>query len=177
MSSRWQQIKAEWNIWRVGALPGLGVIAIVIAARLAGWLQGVEWLALDTGLRLRPAEPTDDRIVMVTFTERDFQQLGTVPSQISDRDIGQLLKQLQSYQPAVIGLDIFRDQPHEPGHAELETLFRSTKTLIGINQTYPTVAMQRCHRRLPFLQTKLALPISNWMMMATCAAVYSPLTH
>ena len=137
MSNKWQQIRTEWSIWRVGALPGLGVIAIVIAARLAGWLQGVEWLALDTCLRLRPPEPTDDRIVLVTFTERDFQQLGTVPSQISDRDMAQLLNQLQSYEPAVIGLDIFRDKPHEPGHAELESLFRSTKTIIGIDQALP----------------------------------------
>ncbi len=130
----WRQIKAEWEIWRVGALPGLGVIAIVIAARLAGWLQGAELSFLDTYLRSRPPEAMDDLVVMVSFTERDLQQLGTVPSQISDRDIAKLLKQLQSYEPVVIGLDIFRDRPHEPGHAELETLFRSTKTIIGIDQ-------------------------------------------
>ncbi len=89
MNSRlWQHIKQEWDFWRVGAVPGLAVIAIVMAMRLAGWLQGLEWFALDTFLRLRPSEPRDNRIVLVTFNEQDLQQLGTVPSQISDHDLG-----------------------------------------------------------------------------------------
>lgn len=49
----WKRIKEEIAIWRVGAVPGIAVIGLVIIARLTGSLQSLEWLALDSFLRLR----------------------------------------------------------------------------------------------------------------------------
>ena len=133
--SVWSRLKDESAIWRIGALPGAMIIGLVVAARLAGALQWLEWRALDQGLRLRPAEAIDERILIVGINEADIRQLGTYP--IPDRAIAGLLKKLQTHQPAVIGLDIFRDLPVEPGHDALVQAFRSSKNVIAINKVLP----------------------------------------
>ncbi len=116
-------------------LPDAIVIAIVMLIRVSGGLQFPELSALDTLLRLRPAEPADDRIVIVGITEADIQQAKTYP--LPDQTIANLIAQLNTYQPAVIGLDIFRDLPVEPGHGALVKTFQTTPNLIVVNKALP----------------------------------------
>ncbi len=130
-----QNLKTESKIWRRSALPGLLVIAGVILARLTGGLQFLELVALDQLLRSRPSEPTDERIVIVGITEADIQRAKTYP--IPDGVIAQLINQLQTYQPAVIGLDIVRDIPVEPGHAALASIFDRQTNVIGAEIALP----------------------------------------
>lgn len=116
-------------------LPEMIAIAAIVLARFSGTLQFLEWSALDAGLRLRPSEPMDERIVIIGIQEEDIRKMGTYP--IPDRALAQLLTTLQSYQPAVIGLDIFRDLPVEPGHVELTKVFQSNPNLIGVEKVLP----------------------------------------
>ncbi|MEG4860662.1 CHASE2 domain-containing protein [Microcoleus sp. K1-B1] len=132
---QWQAVKAGVTTWGRGALPGLMVIVAVMMARLSGALQFWELVAFDRFLRLRPPEPMDERIVIVGITEEDIQRARTYP--IPDRDIADLLKRLQAYQPIAIGLDIVRDIPVEPGNAELASVFRSSKNVIGVEIALP----------------------------------------
>ncbi|MEG4214510.1 CHASE2 domain-containing protein [Microcoleus sp. Pol14C6] len=132
---RWQAVKAGVTTWGRGALPGVMVIVAVMMARLSGALQFWELVAFDQFLRLRPPEPMDERIVIVGITEEDIQRARTYP--IPDRDIADLLKRLQTYRPIAIGLDIVRDIPVEPGHAELTSVFRSSKNAIGVEIALP----------------------------------------
>ncbi|MEG3906613.1 CHASE2 domain-containing protein [Microcoleus sp. w2-18bC1] len=132
---RWQAVKAGVTTWGRGALPGVMVIVAVMMARLSGALQFWELVAFDRFLRLRPAEPMDERIVIVGITEEDIQRARTYP--IPDRDIAHLLKRLQAYQPIAIGLDLVRDIPVEPGNAELASVFRSSKNTIGVEIALP----------------------------------------
>jgi CHASE2 domain-containing sensor protein/two-component sensor histidine kinase len=111
------------------------VIVAVMIARLTGALQFLELVTFDRFLRLRPAEPMDERIVIVSITEEDIQRARTYP--IPDREIADLLKRLQAYQPTAIGLDIVRDIPVEPGNAELTSVFRSSKNTIGVEIALP----------------------------------------
>jgi len=107
----------EWH----PILPGLLVLSILVGARLLGLLQGLEWKMLDTLLRWRPAEATDERVLIVGINEEDIQRLGTYP--VPDGVLADTLKALNTHQPRAIGIDIFRDHPVEPGHAALmETL-------------------------------------------------------
>lgn len=131
----WGKIKAEFEIWRLGAWPGFVVIGVVLIARLSGSLQFLELVAFDNFLRLRPPEPPDQRIVIVGINEDDIRSVGTYP--IPDREIAVLLKTLQKYKPAVIGFDIFRDLPVEPGYAERVAAFRDIKNLIAIEKVLP----------------------------------------
>lgn len=133
--SFWQQFKQELAIWRIGALPGLAAILLVAIARATGSLQFLEWSALDTFLRLRPAEPMDERIAIVGIDETDIERIARYP--IPDGEIAELLKKLQVYQPAVIGLDVARELPVEPGHQELKTALAQMENAIGAERVFP----------------------------------------
>ncbi|WP_337886027.1 CHASE2 domain-containing protein [Fischerella thermalis] len=131
----WKIIKEEIAIWRVGGLPGIAVIALVIITRLSGYMQSLEWLAFDNFLRIRPAEPIDERVVIIGINEEDIRRVGTYP--IPDREIAALLRKLNSLAPTVIGLDIIRDLPVEPGHPELVSAFQDIKNLVAIEKVLP----------------------------------------
>ncbi|WP_138498069.1 CHASE2 domain-containing protein [Nostoc sp. PA-18-2419] len=129
----WKIIKEEIRIWRVGVFPGIIIIALVIVARLSGLMQSLEWLAFDSLLRLRPEEPIDERIVIVGINQDD--RLTNFP--MSDQDLAALLWKLHRCQPRVIGVDIYRNFPVNPGHTELVEAFKNIKNLIFIEKVLP----------------------------------------
>ncbi|MBD1852939.1 CHASE2 domain-containing protein [Cyanobacteria bacterium FACHB-502] len=131
----WKQVQQELAVWRVGALPGVMVIGLIVFLRLLGLLQSSEWSALDYLLRLRPDEATDERILIVGIHEKDISTIGTYP--VPDAVLAQFIEKLQTHQPRAIGLDIFRDLPVEPGHQQLIQQFQTSPNLIGIEKTLP----------------------------------------
>lgn len=135
LPSIWSKFKQEITIWSVAALPGIAALGLIILLRLSGALQFLELVTLDFFLQLRPAEPIEERVVIVSINEEDIQQLKNYP--VSDREIAKLLRTLQKYQPRVIGLDIVRDIPVEPGHAELVAAFKDIKNLIAVEKVLP----------------------------------------
>lgn len=135
LSGIWSKIRKKFTIWSVGALPGIAAIGLVILVRLTGALQLIEWVTLDSFLRLRPSEPIDSRVVIVGIDEEDIRRIRDYP--IPDREIAQLLLTLQKSQPRVIGLDIVRDIPVEPGHTELVAAFKDIKNLIAVEKVLP----------------------------------------
>ena len=82
-----------------------------------GVLQNSEWSALDLFFRWRHREPPDSRIVVVTISDEDITKIGTWP--IPDQLLAKALKNLQAQKPRVIGLDLYRDLPVDPGHQSL----------------------------------------------------------
>jgi len=132
--SAWKTIRNGIAAWRHVALPGAIIIGLVTATRLTGILQWLEWKAFDQGLRLRPAEAVDERILIVGINEADIQRTGTYP--IPDGTIAALLKKLQADQPAVIGLDIVRDLPVQPGHTALVEAFKNQR-VIAVEKVLP----------------------------------------
>lgn len=82
----------------------------VIGLRLLGLLQGWELTAFDYLSQKLPAEESDRRILLIGADERDIgnDQYGYP---LSDAVLAQLIDKLQEHQPAVIGVDIFRDRP------------------------------------------------------------------
>ncbi len=116
--------------WRSVWLVAPTVAIAVILLRFAGLLQAWEWAAYDQYLRWRPQEPPDDRIAIVGIDETDVTQIGQVI--FPDRVYAELIKILRAQDPIAIGLDIYRNEPVEPGHAELLEVFATTPNLIGI---------------------------------------------
>jgi CHASE2 domain-containing sensor protein len=134
VAQRWLKLKAELSVWRVGAIPGLTVIASVVALRAFGFLQPSELLAFDALLRSRPAEAFDERILIVGITDNDIRRIGTYP--IPDRDLARIIQRVQTYQPSVVGLDFLRDVPVPPGRdAFLQAL--QAPNLIAIEKALP----------------------------------------
>lgn len=98
-------------------LAGATVTLLLIGVRRLGGLQSWELGSFDSLVRLQPDAGPDPRLLVVGISEADIQALGRFP--ISDGAIAQTLAKLQKYQPKVIGLDLYRDLPQQPGHQEL----------------------------------------------------------
>jgi diguanylate cyclase (GGDEF)-like protein len=127
----WQQnILQHWRTWLIA--PGITVVAI--ALNMTGCLQPLEWGVLDQFFRLRPEEPPDDRIVIVTIDDHDITHLGQWP--ISDDILAQLLLKLKAQQPRVVALDLYRDLPVGKGYDRLVAVFRSMSNLIGVQKRF-----------------------------------------
>lgn len=118
--------------WRGVLIVTPCVAGITIAIRVVGWLQPLELAALDTSFRLRPPEPKDARIVIVSLEESDIARLKQWP--ISDAILARVLTKLKEQKPRAIGLDLYRNLPVEPGHKELVNIFETTPNLIGIKK-------------------------------------------
>lgn len=108
------------------------VAALTIAVRAVGGLQLLEWAAFDQFVRLRPLEPPDPRIVVITVDEPDIRAVGQWP--IPDATIAELVKVVRRQDPVAIGLDIYRDLPVQPGHEELLEVYETTPNLIGVEK-------------------------------------------
>jgi CHASE2 domain-containing sensor protein len=108
---RWQNFLQHYKrpSLVMSALTEVGVVIGITTLRLAGLLQSWELLAYDWLFQTKPFfERPDDRIVLVTITNDEIDQLGT--SEISDRKLKQILENLVEVEPFKIGLDIFRDE-------------------------------------------------------------------
>lgn len=118
--------------WMAVLITAPAVAGLVIAVKLTGFFQLLEWAAYDLFFRLRPSEPIDERVLIVTIDEPDIRYLKQWPA--SDAILAQLIKTLNQYQPAVIGLDLYRDLPVEPGHQQWVEVMQSTPKLIGVEK-------------------------------------------
>jgi adenylate cyclase len=105
----------------------LAVTVILLGLRQLGGLQSLELAAYDQMIRLRPAAPPDLRLLIVAITEADIAQQKQWP--LSDQTLANALHILQQQQPAAIGLDIWRDIPHAPGHAALTQQLRQPNVI------------------------------------------------
>ncbi|MEO1295445.1 MAG: CHASE2 domain-containing protein [Cyanobacteria bacterium J06636_16] len=119
-------------------------IAVIVGNTLGGF-DLLEWAVRDKFFRLRPPEPREERIVVVTIDEPDIQAIGDWP--IPDATLAELIVAIREQQPRAIGLDLYRDLPEEPGHQELLSVYESTPQLIGVekitgNQVDPPPALK-----------------------------------
>ncbi len=113
-------MKGKWSVPEDIKFMGLVIImmaALILGIRQTGKLEYWELLAYDQMVRFRQDAPIDDRLLIVTITEPDIREEKSWP--ISDRTLAKVLNKLQAYEPEVIGLDVYRDIPVEPGHQEL----------------------------------------------------------
>ena len=147
MSRRiWNRIDQEFRLWALAARPGIIVVIVVILMRIAGVMQSWELMLFDTMLRLRPVEKPDERIVIVGIDEEDIKWVGQYP--VPDEKIATLLTKLETYQPQVIGLDMFKNVPVEPGGEQLAQVLRSNPNIIGIEKILPPGEISP-HKSLP----------------------------
>jgi adenylate cyclase len=126
----------------------LTVSTAVAVANDAGLLEGFERLAYDQMVRLRHAGrqalrqelPPDDRLLIVTVTESDLEQLAEFP--LTDQTVARAITQLQHYGPAVIGLDMYRALPKPPGREALLQAFEADNVIAITklaDQTHPAI--------------------------------------
>lgn len=127
-----QRLRQKIWQWRGVWIGATSVASLVVALRLTGLLQSWEWAALDRFFRWRPAVPTEKQILVVGIHESDIRYVGQWPA--SDAVLAKMLEKLKAKKPRAIGLDLYRDLPVKPGTEALESVFKSTPNLIGIEK-------------------------------------------
>jgi adenylate cyclase len=103
----------------------------VAGLRAGGFLEAAELAAYDWYLRLRPlAHSADPRILIVTMTERDIQELGTWP--LPDYVLYAVLQILLRHEARAIGVDIYRDVPIPPGTDRLRRVLEADPRIVVV---------------------------------------------
>jgi CHASE2 domain-containing sensor protein/tRNA A-37 threonylcarbamoyl transferase component Bud32 len=110
-------------------IASLTVTGLICTSRQLRLLEPLELNAFDRMVQMRPALKPDSRLLVVQVTEADIQSYGFP---LKDAIIHQLLTKLEQYQPAVIGLDIYRDIPHNPGNAELSAQLEKNQQIVPV---------------------------------------------
>ncbi|MBP0006571.1 MAG: CHASE2 domain-containing protein [Cyanobacteria bacterium SBC] len=127
-----QPSKQTVKSWRGALVIAPTVAGLAILGSLAGGFRLLEWAILDRFFRLRPPEPIEERVVIVTIDESDIDYVEQWP--MSDRVMSQLIRNIDAQNPRGIGIDVYRDLPVAPGQQELIEVFRSTPAAIGIEK-------------------------------------------
>jgi CHASE2 domain-containing sensor protein len=112
--------RSRWTALMPVIKNSLLVTILVMGGRWLGVWQPLELWALDGLMGLRPAESMDNRLLIVTLDGRDkayqTQSGMALQGSLSDQALVKALEILQPHQPAVIGLDIYRDDA--PGQGD-----------------------------------------------------------
>ncbi|MCT7952933.1 CHASE2 domain-containing protein [Ancylothrix sp. C2] len=116
------------DVIKTNLFVSLTVTVLVMAMRSLGVFQSWEFKAFDTLMRLRPPEPIDSRLLVVEATEEDINLYGfPLPDQV----LLQAIERLQTYQPKVIGLDIYRPR-FSANFQQLFRQFKENNLLVGV---------------------------------------------
>ena len=127
-------LRSLWHFGRAvfrhpAAIASLTVMGLLLVGRQLRLLEPIELTAFDYMMQLRPALPLDDRLLIVEGTEADIQSYGFP---LKDALLNQLMTKLEKHQPAVIGLDIYRDIAYPPGHAEFSTRLKNSDRIVPV---------------------------------------------
>ena len=118
-------------------LTSIVVTCLILALRQVGSLQPLELLAFDNMVRIRGERGPDSRLLIIEATEEDIRNQSEWP--LSDQTMADLLNQLQTDSPKVIGLDIYRDIPQGSGQAALAEALQMPNvvaiTSLGISES------------------------------------------
>lgn len=112
---------------------------VYLVVFVLGSLRGFEYNLSDWYLKSRPTESTDSRIVIVGITEKDLQNLDQ--DRLDDGTLARVIQNINSHNPRVIGLDLFRNvktcfttaDTCQSDREELASVLQSTSNLIGIS--------------------------------------------
>lgn len=116
-------------IWQQPVLiTSLLVAGSLLAIRQMEILQPLELIEFDRGTQLKPQMKPDPRILIVEITEADIRGRDDWP--LTDQTLAKLIATLQVYQPKVIGLDLYRERPYPPGHAQLVEEFQASNVIV-----------------------------------------------
>ncbi len=112
----------------------LAIASLVMGIRHLGMIQPLELKALDRATEFKPQEKPDPRLVVMTVSEEDLQNQNSEVNSgsLSDPILEKLLQKLESLQPRVIGLDIYRDFPVHSNRKDLARRLQKHENLIAV---------------------------------------------
>ena len=135
------------------------IVTLVILVQVFGAFQLLELRFLDKLFEFRNAESLDPKIVVITFDDDDIAKIGKWP--FSDAVVANLITTVKSGNPRVMGLDVYRNLPIEPGFEELKRVFNSSPNLIVaekfVNPSVPPPPYIDYEKQVGFVDTVVDL--------------------
>jgi adenylate cyclase len=126
-------LKAGRSLVAVSILAGILVGLSILGIRSTSLLEPLELTVYDWLIQSRRgSEGADPRIVLITVTEQDILSQGRWP--ITDAILAEALERLAQSQPRAIGLDIYRDIPVDPGHADLNRVLVEYPQIVTVTK-------------------------------------------
>jgi CHASE2 domain-containing sensor protein len=115
-------------------LAGFAIASLVVGIRHGGIIQPLELKTFDRTLEFKPQEKPDPRLVVVTVSEEDIKNYNSKKNYTSlpDPILEKLLQKLESLQPRVIGLDIYRDFPVDSNRKDLARRLQQYENFIAV---------------------------------------------
>jgi CHASE2 domain-containing sensor protein len=112
------------------------VSAIIISFRSFGWLQQLELNEYDRLMQWRPQEKLDPNILIVEATQADIGKFGFGKT-LEDGKLAEVIDKIDALQPAIIGLDLWRDKAlkSEANYRRLLTLLANNQKIIAVCST------------------------------------------
>jgi adenylate cyclase len=140
MQSLWKRLNHFGQ--RQSVFRRLLIIPIVTTAMIIGSELGIfrilEWALTDQFYSMRLSGEQFkglNRFAIVTIDEADITSLQQWP--MTDEVMLTLFQNIFQQDPVVVGMNIYRDLPVEPGHAQLRQWFTQTPNFFGIEQILP----------------------------------------
>ncbi|MEL7053096.1 MAG: CHASE2 domain-containing protein, partial [Cyanobacteria bacterium J06588_5] len=143
-ATEWTYVLKNWwkraiNQKHIGLLLGVMATGGVLTLRSLGTFQVWELQAFDFMMNHRLAEDPDDRIIIIGIDENDIER--SQNAAVSDEMLADVIEAVKAQNPAVIGLDFFRNVPRDQGYERLQQIFRETPNLIGIEKVVDDAAL------------------------------------
>ncbi|OIP68154.1 MAG: diguanylate cyclase [Oscillatoriales cyanobacterium CG2_30_40_61] len=104
------------------------ITVFVVGSQKLGWLEPLELRMFDALICLRSIPEPDPNLLVVAITEDDIQSQKQWP--LTDQVLAEVFAKLQQHQPRVIGLDLYRDLPREPGGAKLLQQLKADNVIV-----------------------------------------------
>ncbi|MEM6252721.1 MAG: CHASE2 domain-containing protein [Cyanobacteria bacterium P01_D01_bin.156] len=115
---------------------GTAITVATLGIRLLGGLELLELASYDRFTRWWPFwENPDSRIVVIENTATDLKQQGldrTSHTSITDQTLLAVLQEIESFQPRVIGLDIYHEHDISPDLPELKQQLETSANLVTL---------------------------------------------
>jgi CHASE2 domain-containing sensor protein/tRNA A-37 threonylcarbamoyl transferase component Bud32 len=130
LSSIWKSLNGRQIPWKLVTILGvsLGVTGLVVGAKNLGWWEMGELAVYDRSVRWKSSPPTDARLLIVAITEEDLNLQKTWP--LPDRTIAKAIQKLTDAKATIVGLDVFRANPVNPGHDELAKIWDTNDIIV-----------------------------------------------
>ena len=91
----WRKFRQQAKVAREVILPGSIIVGLVLIARLTGFLQLYEWMALDSFSRNCPLYDIPARVTIVSIDETDLRMFGGFP--LADSELATSLQIVNEY--------------------------------------------------------------------------------
>ncbi|WP_310428490.1 CHASE2 domain-containing serine/threonine-protein kinase [Chamaesiphon sp. VAR_48_metabat_135_sub] len=130
LSSIWKSLISRKVQWQVATILGvsLGVTGLVVGTKSIGWWEMSELTVYDQSVRWKSPLPPDPRLLIVAITEEDLNLQKVWP--LPDRTIAKIIQKLTDAKAKIIGLDVFRANPVNPGHEDLVEIWERNDVIV-----------------------------------------------